>query len=168
MDFEFVLDGRPEVISLIKKEGRLVMRRGETRLEAEVETLADGTISFLIGSRSYLAYIGRDDTRILVSIGGEKVALLVPDRQASRSGRREEAGPTGVTLVKAPMPGKLIKLGVAEGQAVRKNQVLAIVEAMKMENEVRSPREAKVRRVFVAAGELVDSDRPLIELEPLS
>ncbi len=74
----------------------------------------------------------------------------------------------GISLVKAPMPGRVIKLLVAEGDMVRKNQTLAIVEAMKMENEIKSACEAKVRRIFVAAGELVDSDRPLIELGPVA
>jgi len=45
---------------------------------------------------------------------------------------------------------------------------MASVEAMKMENEIKSPHQAKVRRIFVAPGELVDSDRPLIELEPVA
>jgi biotin carboxyl carrier protein len=168
MDFEFLLDGSRQLISLEKKEGRLIIRLEETLLEAEVETLDDGTVSFLVGKRSYLAYLGRDKTRILVSIAGKKVVLLPAGREGSRSERGEEAGQTGISLVKAPMPGRVIKLSVAQGDVVRKNQTLAIVEAMKMENEIKSPHQAKVRRIFVAAGELVDSDRPLIELEPVA
>jgi pyruvate carboxylase subunit B len=71
----------------------------------------------------------------------------------------------GGGVVKAPMPGKVIKVLVAEGEAVRKNQTLLIVEAMKMENEIKSGREAVVRKVHVAAGDLVDAARPLVELE---
>jgi acetyl/propionyl-CoA carboxylase alpha subunit len=168
MDFEFLLDGSRQVISLEKKEGRLIIRLGKTLLEAEVETLDDGTVSFLVGKSLHLAHLGRDRTRILVSIGGKKVVLLRPGREGSRSERGEEAGQMGISLVKAPMPGRVIKLPVAQGDVVRKNQTLAIVEAMKMENEIKSPHEAKVGRIFAAVGELVDSDRPLIELEPLA
>jgi biotin carboxyl carrier protein len=168
MDFEFVLDGTPRIISLEKKAGRQVIRLGETVLEAEVEILGDGSVSFLVGERSYLAHLGRDETRILVSVGGETVAFSAPGQDGGRPNRGEEAGQSGLSLVKAPMPGRVIKLSVAEGEIVRKNQTLAIVEAMKMENEIKSPHEAKVRRIFVAAGELVDSDRPLIELEPVA
>jgi biotin carboxyl carrier protein len=55
---------------------------------------------------------------------------------------------------------------VAEKEAVRKNQTLAIVEAMKMENEIKSPLEGFVKKIYVAAGDLVDSEKPLLELEP--
>jgi biotin carboxyl carrier protein len=168
MDFEFLIDGSLQTISLENKDGRLAIRVGETLLEAEVETLADGTVSFLVGKDSYLAHLGRDKTRILVSIGGRQVVLQSPGQERSHSERVEEAGPMGISLVKAPMPGRVIKLLVAEGEIVRKNQTLAIVEAMKMENEIKSVCEAKVRRIFVAAGELVDSDRPLIELGPVA
>ena len=168
MDFEFLVDGRLQVVSLEKQKGHLVIKHGETFLEAEVETLADGTVSFLVGGRSYLAYLGRDGARIHVSVGGEKVVLRPPAPEGRRRDLSDEAGESVLSLVKAPMPGKVIKLGVAEGEAVRKNQTLAIVEAMKMENEIKSPREAKVKRIFVFAGELVDADRPLLELEPLA
>jgi len=167
MDFEFLLDGLPQVISLEKKDGRLVIQLGETLLEADVETVADGIISFLVGERSYLAHFGRDQTRIVVQIGGTRVVVRPPG-QAARPERGEAGGQKGLSLVRAPMPGKVIQLSVAEGEAVRKNQTLAVVEAMKMENEIKSPHEAKVGRIFVAVGELVDSDRPLIELEPVA
>jgi biotin carboxyl carrier protein len=63
------------------------------------------------------------------------------------------------------MPGKVIKLLVAEGDAVRKNQTLVIVEAMKMENEIKSALEGSVKKIHVSAGELVDPERVLLELE---
>lgn len=166
MDYEFLVDGSIQLISVDKKNGRVTIRRGETVLEADVEKVADGTISFLIGGRSYLARVGRAETRVLVSLGGETVVIQRPGHEPARSGRDEEPGQKGKTIVRAPMPGKVIKLAVAEGEAVRKNQTLAIVEAMKMENEIKSPSTARVRKIFVAAGDLVDSDRPLIELEP--
>jgi len=63
------------------------------------------------------------------------------------------------------MPGKVIKVQVTVGESVRKNQTLVIVEAMKMENEIRSAIEGVVRKIHVAAGDLVDPERPMIELE---
>ena len=69
-------------------------------------------------------------------------------------------------MITAPMPGKVIKINVAEAEEIRKNQTLAIVEAMKMENEIKSSIEGFVKKIFVSAGELVDSSKPLLEISP--
>ena len=66
------------------------------------------------------------------------------------------------------MPGKVIKINVSENEKVRKNQTLAIVEAMKMENEIKSSIDGTVKKIFAADGDLVDSENPLIELEKTS
>jgi biotin carboxyl carrier protein len=63
------------------------------------------------------------------------------------------------------MPGMVVKLNVAEGDLVQKNQSLAIVEAMKMENELKSPIQGRVKKINGAPGDLVDAGTPLIELE---
>ena len=64
------------------------------------------------------------------------------------------------------MPGKVTKVPVSEGQEVRKNQTLVIVEAMKMENEIKASIDGVVKKVHVAVGDLVDAERPLVEVEP--
>jgi biotin carboxyl carrier protein len=63
------------------------------------------------------------------------------------------------------MPGKVTKIAVVEGENVRKNQTLVIVEAMKMENEIKTAIDGVVTKIHVAVGDLVDSERPLIEVE---
>jgi biotin carboxyl carrier protein len=65
------------------------------------------------------------------------------------------------------MPGLVVKVEVEEGDPVRKGQGLVIVEAMKMENELRSGGEALVRNVLIAPGETVEKDQVLIEFDPL-
>jgi propionyl-CoA carboxylase alpha chain len=63
------------------------------------------------------------------------------------------------------MPGKVTKVAVSEGEAVRRNQTLVIVEAMKMENEIKTSIDGVVTKIHVAAGDLVDAERPLVEIE---
>jgi biotin carboxyl carrier protein len=166
MDFEFLWKGSRQVISLEQKAGRYIVSYGGMVLETDVRELPDGTKSFLVGGRSFVVSVARADTRILVSVGGTALSLRSPGKEAPGRERGEEAGETSSTLVRAPMPGRVIKISVAESETVRRNQTLAVVEAMKMENEIKSPREATVRRIFVAAGDLVDADKPLLELEP--
>ena len=165
MDFEFLLEGGRRVVSFDQKDGRYLIRYGERAFEADILKLPDGAVSVIVDGRSYTALVGRDETRILVSIGGEILSLKPSGGEGPGLAHGEEAGEKGSSLVRAPMPGKVIKVSVVENEAVRRNQTLAIVEAMKMENEIKSPREATVRKIFVAAGDLVDADRPLLELE---
>jgi biotin carboxyl carrier protein len=166
MDFEFLVDGHRRIISLEKKGDRFVIRKGNSSVELDVQRISGEAISVLVGERSYLVYIVRDKGKKYISIAGKTLVVQPPGAGEQRVERGEEASGKGRTLVKAPMPGKVIKVSVAEGEGVRKNQTLAIVEAMKMENEIKSPVEARVKKIYVASGDLVDSDKPLLELEP--
>ena len=71
------------------------------------------------------------------------------------------AAPAGGEAVKAPMPGTILKVNVANGQAVKKGDVLFILEAMKMENEIMAPCDGTVNGVSVSAGAAVESGSAL-------
>ena len=70
----------------------------------------------------------------------------------------------GDTPVKAPMPGKIIRLVAEAGKAVKKGDVLLILEAMKMENEIMAPKDGTVTQVVVSKGSTVDTGAPLVVL----
>lgn len=69
--------------------------------------------------------------------------------------------------LRAPMPGKVVELRVAEGDRVEAGQCVAVIEAMKMQNELGAPCAARVTRVHVAPGRTVEANALLLELEPL-
>ena len=71
---------------------------------------------------------------------------------------------TGGESVKAPMPGNILKVNVAQGQAVKSGDVLVILEAMKMENEIVAPRDGTVAQVVTSKGAVVDTGAPLVVL----
>lgn len=73
-----------------------------------------------------------------------------------------EANPNAIT---APMPGSIIQVMVKPGDEVAENDVILILEAMKMENEVCAPRTGKIKTIFVAEGQAVSADAPLFEME---
>ena len=67
-------------------------------------------------------------------------------------------------VVKAPMPGVVLKVQVQQGQAVKAGQVLIILEAMKMENEIVAPKDGTVAQIVAAKGATVESGAPLVVL----
>lgn len=72
--------------------------------------------------------------------------------------------PAGGQTVTAPMPGNILKVNVTAGQSVKAGQVLCVLEAMKMENEIMAPCDGKVAQVLVSKGATVDTDAPLVTL----
>ena len=66
--------------------------------------------------------------------------------------------------INAPMPGNILKVNVAAGQAVKEGQVLVVLEAMKMENEILAPKNGTITQVLVSKGSTVDTGAPLVVL----
>jgi biotin carboxyl carrier protein len=115
-------------------------------------------------SRSYDVAIERRGAERLVHVGGCAVAVSRRGRRAPggddrQSGAAASAGPHRVT---APMPGRIVKVLVKPGDVVEANQPLVVVEAMKMENELRAPKRGTVSEVRVAEGALVDAKAVLV------
>ena len=74
------------------------------------------------------------------------------------------AVPAGANAIKAPMPGNIIKVNVKAGDAVKKGDVLCVLEAMKMENDIMAPADGTVASVGVTAGQSVQTDAVLVTL----
>lgn len=99
--------------------------------------------------------------------GGRRLPAQVLDERmrAIRAMTGAASGPAGPRPLRAPMPGLVIRVEVTVGQAVEPGQGLVIVEAMKMENELRADAAGTVKGIRVAAGEAVEKDQLLIEFE---
>jgi len=166
MEFEFTIDGVLQTIALDRKDDRISVRHGDKVLEAEVRVISANAISLLVGGRSYLVLVARDKDKRYVWLDGRTYLVQTRKEDQRLAERGDDRTQKGKSVVTAPMPGKVVKVNVAEKEAVRKNQTLAIVEAMKMENEIKSPLDGFVKKIYVSAGDLVDSEKPLLELEP--
>ena len=92
---------------------------------------------------------------------------VVKGRKAPRDRSAGSAGPSGEQRVVAPMPGKVVRVLVAQGAAVQARQGLVVVEAMKMENELTSPMDGRVKAIAVEEGMSVKAGRLLVVIEPV-
>jgi len=164
MEFEFLIDGNKEKIEVEAGKGLFKVVGPEGALELDVRRISDNCLSLLHGGRSREVYHARDKERLLLWVDGEQFEVREPSEDSG--GRRaDDAAREGQWRIASPMPGKVIKIVVAEGEKVRKNQTLAVVEAMKMENELKSPGDGTVKKVHAAAGDLVDTNNPILEIE---
>jgi biotin carboxyl carrier protein len=103
--------------------------------------------------------------KVKVRVGGQP-AKVESARQNRLQGLGQRAGSAhGPAGVSAPMPGRVIKLLAKAGDAVKAGQGLVIVEAMKMENEVRAPRDGQVAEVRVKEGQAVEAQEVMLTLQ---
>jgi acetyl/propionyl-CoA carboxylase alpha subunit len=127
---------------------------------------ADGVISFLFENNSYLVDALADGTNYEVFTRGSfrKVKIYNDEMLLHESLKSGKAmgGDTGLT---SGMPGKIIKVLVKEGDKVQEGTPLLIMEAMKMENEMKASEEAVIQKVLVAAGDNVETGATLIQYE---
>jgi pyruvate carboxylase subunit B len=137
-----------------------------------VERIVDGRklsghiYSLLFDNRSFTLDVANKDDMYTVACEGKSFRLqLLDERRALRPGEGSSEGRDGGKHVRSFMPGKVVEVLVAVGDEVAKDQGLLIIEAMKMENEVRSTAAGKVREIRVAPGQAVESGELLIELE---
>ena len=122
--------------------------------------------SLIVDGKSHEAYAAQEEDNWQVLLRGRLYPVTVEDEREKRL--RSAAGggvaETGEFHLKSPMPGLVVAIPVAEGQAVKRGQVLLILESMKMQNELKSPRDGIVGRVRVKPGETVEQKQTLLSV----
>jgi len=145
---------------------RVALDGGPERSVDAVE-IRPGTWSLLVDGRSILVDLDRRAGATALMVGGEEVVVELVDarkrRLAQAVGAGSRAGARG-ELVRAPIAGKVVKLLVAAGADVTAGQGVAVLEAMKMENEIRADRGGTVDVIHVQPGQSVDSGELLVTL----
>jgi len=164
MEHEFLIDKNKQKVTVESGKGTFKVIGPDGAQDLDVQRISDNCLSLLAGGRSHQVFYARDKERLLLWVDGEQ--FLVQEPSEETGGRRaDESSREGLWRIAAPMPGKVIKFCVAEGDKVHKNQTLAVVEAMKMENELKSPGDGTVKKIYAAPGDMVDTSKPLLEIE---
>lgn len=148
----------------ITRDGLLV--NGEPRY-VDFKSMGQHAIfSLLIDNQSFEAVVELRDGKYQVLIQGDLYEVDVTDERSQRLARASglAADPTGEIIIRSPMPGLIVAVPVQEGQAVKKGQTVVILESMKMENELKAPRDGVVHRVEVAKGQSVEQNKILIAI----
>ncbi|MGH9618866.1 MAG: acetyl-CoA carboxylase biotin carboxyl carrier protein subunit, partial [Bryobacteraceae bacterium] len=120
--------------------------------------------SVLLGARSFTVHVAPNGEELEVWTGCERRAISLGDTR-DRAAQNKRATVTGPVEVRAQMPGKVIRLLVAPGDRVEVDQGVIVVEAMKMQNEMKSPKAGTVTRIHTREGATVAAGETLIAIE---
>ena len=167
MKLEILIDGRPcslEIEDPGRGAGEFVFN--SKPLEADVREVEPGVYSILVEGRSYEVKIEPASTPecYYAGVNGKRYAVEVRDPRRPSRARGSFSAP-GRQKVASPMPGKVVRVLVAEGDSVEAGQGLVVIEAMKMQNEIRSPKPGRVVAVPVKEGMAVGGGETLVEVE---
>lgn len=150
-----------EVAMVAGSGGVLRLSVDGEELNAIVEAAADGVSLLKIGERRLRVRAARSRDTLMIAVGPLSFTFVEASARAPGA-RRGSATPE----MAAPMPGKVLKILVSEGQAVAAGDPLIVLEAMKMETTLYAEGSAVIRKICVEANQMVDHGAVLLELSP--
>jgi biotin carboxyl carrier protein len=163
MKYEIAINGarrRVEFASPNKEAPRVTFTVDGRPLEADAMRISRGTYSILLAGRSLEVTVEEISGSMLLRVNGREFQVEIFDPRSWRRGRGAGIELEGRQQLVAPMPGKIVRVLVAVGQKVDAGEGLLVIEAMKMQNEIRSPKSGTVEKLAregqtVNAGEIL-------------
>jgi len=153
---DVTIDGRSYRLELNRAEGRWACRLDGRELEVDAVLARPDVLSLRIGNSAYEIKSERVADELHLWVGRRRFAVEVRDPRSLR-GRGRAGVDDGPKKLIAPMPGRVVRLLVREGDAVELGAGVAVVEAMKMQNEIKSPKQGRVQKIFVSEGVAVNA-----------
>src|SRR5579859_370635 len=165
MIYEVTIAGKNYRVELQRSAAGWQCKLDGRELPVDVTAAQSGVLSLLLEGKSYEVKqeISGTDTNIVV--GSERFPVSLRDPRSFRSRRSAGGADQGVKKINAPMPGKIVRILAPEGTAVQAGQSVIVIEAMKMQNELKAPKNGVVKKINVAEGAAVDAGQTLGEVE---
>ena len=163
MKFSVSISGRIRVVELTREANRWCMAVDGLAIDADAAEIAPNIFSILINGQSHEVRVTPqpgNGTLTLQTAHQEFIAQVI-DRRAWQGRHHGAIEAEGRQPIVAPMPGKIVRLLVQAGDTVAAGQGLLVVEAMKMQNEIRSTKSGTVERLLVQEGQPVNSGETL-------
>jgi biotin carboxyl carrier protein len=164
MTYEITIDGKNYRLDLKRADGRWQCRIDEREVEVDAVLVRPDVLSLRLGNRAFEVKCERVAGEMHLWVGSVCYAAEVRDPRSFR-GRARAADDRGPRKLTAPMPGKVVRLLTAEGSPVEAGAGILVVEAMKMQNELKSPKKGVVQKILVREGATVNSGDVLAIVE---
>ncbi|HXM67578.1 MAG TPA: biotin/lipoyl-containing protein [Candidatus Acidoferrum sp.] len=164
MLYDVTIDGKNYRLDLSRADGRWSCRLDGRAVEVEAILARPDVLSLRIGNLAYEVKSERVANDLHLWVGSARFAVEVRDPRSLR-GRSRAADDKGPKKIIAPMPGKVVRLLLREGDSVEAGAGVAVVEAMKMQNEIKSPKKGTVQKILVSEGTPVNAGDVLAIVE---
>lgn len=161
------LDGENYTLDLERNGGAtayVLLGANNSSGTASIAELMPGVFSVLLGARSFEVRVAHSRDALEIWVGSQRHLVSISDAR-DRPSRARKTGASGPVELRAQMPGKIIHLLVSPGAAVEAGQGLIVVEAMKMQNEMKSPKDGIVSKIHAIEGATVAAGEALLVVE---
>jgi biotin carboxyl carrier protein len=164
MTYDVTIDGKSYRLELEREEGRWSCRLDGRGVEVDAVLARPDVLSLRIGSKAYEVKCERVGGDLHLWVGSARFAAEARDPRSLR-GRVRAADDHGPRKLTAPMPGKIVRVLVREGAEVEAGAGVLVVEAMKMQNEIKSPKKGTIQKILVGEGAAVNAGDVLAIVE---
>lgn len=164
MTYDVAIDGKNYRLELNQVDGRWTCRLDGRDVEVDAVLARRDVLSLRIGNQAYEVKCERVGNDTHIWVGSSRYAAEVRDPRSLR-GRVRAADEHGPKKLTAPMPGKVVRILVAQGDEVEAGAGVLVVEAMKMQNEVKSPKKGIIQKIQVKEGAAVNAGDVLAIVE---
>lgn len=166
MTYDVVVDGKTHRLELTRGERTWLCKIDDQPMEIDAALTARDVLSVLVGGKAYEIKRERSlQGELHMVIGSARYAVDVQDPRSLRTRRAAAGAEAGPVRVTAPMPGKIVRIMVSEKEEVKAGQGIITMEAMKMQNELKSPKDGKVQKILTAEGSTVNPGDALAIIE---
>ena len=165
MTYDVVIDGKNYRLELDRADGRWECHLDGREIQLDAILSRRDVLSILIDGKSYEVKRERTAADLHIWVGPVRYAAELRDPRSLRSRKGAGIDEKGPKKLIAPMPGKVVRLLVAEKAEVEAGQGILVVEAMKMQNEIKSPKKGTIQKILVSEGTAVNAGDVLAVVE---
>jgi len=164
MTYDIAIDDKTYRLDLQQAEGRWSCRVDGRDVEIDAVLARPNVLSLRIGNKAYEVKCERVGPDVHIWVGSRRFSAEVRDPRSLR-GRVRAADDHGPRKLSAPMPGKVVRILLHQGDEVEAGTGVLVVEAMKMQNEVKSPKKGTIQKILVSEGAAVNAGDVLAIVE---
>lgn len=165
MLYDAIIDGKNYRLELQRVEGRWLCRLDGREIEMDAVLARHDVLSILIGGKAYEIKRERTANDLHFWVGGARYAAELRDPRSLRSRQGAAGDEQGPKKLIAPMAGKVVRVLLQENSPVEAGQGVLVVEAMKMQNEIKSPKKGVLQKIVATEGTAVNTGDVLAIVE---